>query len=111
MRYDRRIDASLRLLVELSSNTTVREWATAVSLSPARFSHLFAIQTGMMPGKFLRMLRGFRTEEAMACEILKSGSSALQLTPRNSRALGSYQAVKNSGQPGVSASHPEGGPT
>jgi methylphosphotriester-DNA--protein-cysteine methyltransferase len=80
MRYDSRIDASLRLLLELSSKTTVRELATAVDLSPSRCSHLFAMQIGMMPGKFLRMLRAFRSEEAMAREILKSGPSDLRLT-------------------------------
>jgi AraC-like DNA-binding protein len=48
----------------------VGELAESVGLSEPRFSHLFAITTGILPGEHLRILREYREEQQMAAEIL-----------------------------------------
>jgi AraC family transcriptional regulator of arabinose operon len=39
------------------SPVSVKELADSVQLSPSRFSHLFALATGLPPGEFLKRSR------------------------------------------------------
>ena len=65
---DERINRAIDISFE--RNITVGELAKRVGLSEPRFSHLFAITTGILPGEHLRILREFREEQQMAAEIL-----------------------------------------
>jgi len=54
---DSRIRAALQRLASARPGeaVTVKELARSVHLSPARFSHLFALATGMPPRQYLKM--------------------------------------------------------
>ena len=39
------------------SEVSVNELARSVRLSPSRFSHLFALEVGMTPGKYLKLVQ------------------------------------------------------
>ena len=67
MKRDRRIREAID--VSLKRDTTVRELAAHVRMSRARFSHLFALETGVLPSEHLRILRKHRGEKRFAREI------------------------------------------
>ena len=55
---DKRIQIAIALMGEgLSRETSNRQLAHAVGLSPSRFQHLFKSETGMAPTCYLRQLR------------------------------------------------------
>jgi hypothetical protein len=49
----------------------VSELAAAVGLLPSRFSHLFALQTGMVPWHYLCLVRQYRSEQLQAQAIFE----------------------------------------
>ena len=63
VRHDKRIDNALELLAQGDGAITVSQLASAVGLSPSRFSHLFVQRTGILPGKHLRLMKRFRSEQ------------------------------------------------
>ena len=63
MRSDLRITVAIELSVASTEIPTVQELAAAVGLSASRFSHLFVLQTGILPGSHLRLLRRFQREQ------------------------------------------------
>jgi len=56
-RHDDRIDAALELAAQTNQALMVRQLAAVAGLSPSRFSHLFVLQTGVLPGQYLRRIR------------------------------------------------------
>ena len=63
MRSDLRITVAIELSVASTEIPTVQELAAAVGLSASRFSHLFVLQTGILPGSHLRLLRRLQKEQ------------------------------------------------
>src|SRR5438045_9265727 len=53
--------------------TTVGLLAEVAGLSQARFSHLFFLQTGILTGAQLELMRRFRREQLLAIAILGKG--------------------------------------
>jgi len=74
MRRDPRIVSALNLWLAENPETeaTVGEMANAVDLSPARFSHLFVMTTGILPREFLRVVKRYRYERDRARAILRA---------------------------------------
>ena len=70
MKRDQRIETALELLAQVDDGITVSQLAAAVGLSPSRFSHLFVQRTGILPGKHLRLLKRFRSEQRLAQVVL-----------------------------------------
>jgi AraC-like DNA-binding protein len=68
---DERIVTALKQWLGAKPNATVGEMAASIQLSPARFSHLFARTTGMLPRSFLQMLKRYHAERTHAVAILR----------------------------------------
>ena len=68
---DERIVVAMNLWLAQNLTLSVREIAATTGLSLARFSHLFARTTGMLPGEFLRLLKCYRTEREQALGVLR----------------------------------------
>ena len=68
---DRRLAFAVNLFLNSETEMTVRQLAAYAGLSSARFSHLFTLQVGMLPGEFLDMMKCYRTEHAVAAKILR----------------------------------------
>jgi AraC-like DNA-binding protein len=70
MRCDKRIEAAIEESLQTTEGLTVARLAAGVGLSPSRFSHLFVLQTGMLPGHYIRLMKRLRKERRLALEIL-----------------------------------------
>jgi AraC-like DNA-binding protein len=70
MKRDPRILSAKEISFSAAEVRTVQELAAAVGLSPSRFSHLFVLQTGILPGRYLRLIRHFQDEAQRARGIL-----------------------------------------
>jgi transcriptional regulator GlxA family with amidase domain len=70
MGRDLRILSAIELSLSAAEVRTVKELAAAIALSPSRFSRLFVLQTGILPGRHLRLIRRFQDEAQRARRIL-----------------------------------------
>lgn len=52
-------------------NPSLIEMAESVRLSPSRFSHLFKVDTGLSPGRYLKQLRMERARELLETTSMK----------------------------------------
>jgi transcriptional regulator GlxA family with amidase domain len=69
---DKRIQIAIALMgEELSRETSNRQLAHAVGLSPSRFQHLFKSETGVTPICYLRQLRLERAKWLLETSLLR----------------------------------------
>jgi AraC-like DNA-binding protein len=75
MKNNNSLNSSIQLSLS-PENITVSQLANAAGLSPARFSHLFVLRTGMLPGAHLRLMKRHRDEQEMAIQLLANVARA-----------------------------------
>ena len=68
--HDPRLDTAVELSMLADERVTVALLANCAGLSVPRFSHLFARQTGMLPGEHLRLMKQFHHERRVAVQVL-----------------------------------------
>jgi methylphosphotriester-DNA--protein-cysteine methyltransferase len=75
-----RLDTAIQLSLNADETVTVGMLAQCAGLSQSRFSHLFARQTGILPGEFLQLMKTIRREQRWGIEIIGEALRANGIT-------------------------------